>query len=134
MGKPRRQSRYHALIESLFLDMYREGESAFEFARPEIEVKATDLGIVLPKNLGDLLYSFRYRSALPAKILETQPDGKEWITTLGLKEFAEQYQEELNATYWVLFGAYRKCYNNTVTTITRKNANQWKVTRIDTPI
>ena len=79
MGKPRRQSRYHALIESLFLDMYREGESAFEFARPEIEVKATDLGIVLPKNLGDLLYSFRYRSALPAKILETQPDGKEWI-------------------------------------------------------
>lgn len=64
----------------------------------------------------------------------TSPDGKEWITTLGLKEFAEQYQEELNATYWVLFGAYRKCYNNTVTTITRKNANQWKVTRIDIPI
>jgi group I intron endonuclease len=63
----------------------------------------------------------------------TSPTGKEWITTLGLKEFAEQYKEELNVTYWVLFGAYRKCYNNKVITITRKNANQWKVTRIDIP-
>lgn len=64
----------------------------------------------------------------------TSPNGKEWITTLGLKEFAEQYKKELNVTYWVLFSAYRKCYNNTVTTIIRKNANQWKVTRIDIPI
>ena len=59
------------------------------------------------------------------------PDGRSWITTAGLKDFAEQHKEELNITYWALFSAYRKCYNNTVTTVNRKNLNQWKVTRID---
>lgn len=62
------------------------------------------------------------------------PDGRVWTTTLGLKDFAEQYKEELNITYWVLFGAYRKCYTNTVTTVNRKNSNQWKVTRLDTTV
>lgn len=59
------------------------------------------------------------------------PDGRSWVTTAGLKEFAKQHKEELNITYWALFSAYRKCYNNTVTTVNRKNLNQWKVTRID---
>lgn len=59
------------------------------------------------------------------------PDGKEWITTLGLKEFAETYKNELKITYWGLFSAYRKCYTSVETTVKRKNQNKWKVTRID---
>lgn len=33
----------------------------------------------LPKNLGDLLYSFRYRSALPHSITSKAPKNFEWI-------------------------------------------------------
>ena len=53
------------------------------------------------------------------------------LQNLGLKEFAETYKNELKITYWGLFSAYRKCYNNVETTVKRKNQNQWKVTRID---
>lgn len=61
----------------------------------------------------------------------TSPDGKEWITDLGLKKFAETHKDELGVTYWALFSAYRKCYNNSQTSIKRKNENLWKVMRID---
>ncbi len=37
------------------------------------------MGIALPKNLGDIVYSLRYRSPLPPGILDTQPEGREWI-------------------------------------------------------
>lgn len=58
------------------------------------------------------------------------PDGKEWVTSLGLKDFAFQYQKELGISYWSLFNAYRRCYNNKSVS-SKKNANQWQVTRID---
>jgi hypothetical protein len=61
----------------------------------------------------------------------TSPDGREWITKLGLKEFAEVHKTEIKITYWGLFSAYRKCYNNIEITVKRKNENQWKVIRID---
>lgn len=61
----------------------------------------------------------------------TSPDGQSWTTDLGLKEFAESHKDELKVTYWSLFSAYRKCYNNTETYVKRKNENRWKVVRID---
>jgi len=61
------------------------------------------------------------------------PDGREWITTQGLKDFAKNHESELGITYWALFGAYRKCYNNSVTTKIRKDTNNWKVIRLDKP-
>ncbi len=45
----------------------------------EIEAFAAELGLVLPKNIGDLIYSFRFRVPLPERILATQPEGLEWI-------------------------------------------------------
>ncbi len=33
----------------------------------------------MAKNPGDVLYSFRYRNPLPKTILETQPEGMEWV-------------------------------------------------------
>ncbi len=38
-----------------------------------------ELGIKLPKNIGDLIYSFRYRNELPQSILSTAEVGQEWI-------------------------------------------------------
>jgi len=40
---------------------------------------AQELNIVLPKNLGDIIYSFRYRTNLPITIVNTAPKGFEWI-------------------------------------------------------
>lgn len=78
-------NRYSALIEKIFFDRYREGETALEFARTDIEEAAETLNIKLPKNLGDVLYSFRFRVALPESVVETQPDGMEWVIELAGK-------------------------------------------------
>lgn len=37
------------------------------------------MNVNLPKNIGDLIYSFRYRTDLPASILNTAPEGETWI-------------------------------------------------------
>jgi hypothetical protein len=79
MAKIEKSNRYQLLIESIFFDHYNSGVTEFLFARQDIETKADNLNIKLPRNLGDVVYSLRYRAALPAKILETQPDGHEWI-------------------------------------------------------
>lgn len=72
-------NRYQALIEGVFFDGYTKGVTAFEFSRSDIEAKAQQLGIALPKNIGDVIYSIRYRSSLPSSILGTQLQGREWI-------------------------------------------------------
>lgn len=76
---PKKENRYKALIESIFFAHWVAGEISFEFIRSEIEDKAAELGIILPKNVGDILYSSRYRTPLPKAILDTQPKGREWI-------------------------------------------------------
>jgi len=72
-------NRYRILIEKIFFGHWSKGVTDFEFAREEIETFAAKLKIQLPKNLGDLIYSFRFRVALPEGIVATQPDGLEWI-------------------------------------------------------
>lgn len=77
---PKRQrNRYDAIIERVFLEHYCAGVGAFEFTREEFETKAAELGIALPKNIGDVLYSFRYRKDLPDSIASTASEGLEWI-------------------------------------------------------
>ena len=49
------------------------------FEREDIVTFASRLGIALPKNLGDLVYTFRYRSELPPSILGKAPKGETWI-------------------------------------------------------
>ncbi|MDC7814964.1 endonuclease [Pseudomonas sp. BLCC-B112] len=75
----RKPNRYAAIIERIFFSHYEPGAREFQFARDEIVDVATQLEIVLPKNLGDLIYSFRYRYDLPESILETAEEGLEWI-------------------------------------------------------
>jgi len=72
-------NRYRVLIESIFFKHWEKGVQDFEFERTEIEDEAAALDIHLPKNLGDLIYSFRFRYPLPQKIIDTQPKGLEWI-------------------------------------------------------
>ena len=72
-------NRYAAIIEEIFFLRYTEGKEEIEFIREDLGQAARTLQIELPKNLGDVIYSFRYRTELPKSILKTQPEGKEWI-------------------------------------------------------
>ena len=83
-------NRYRALISDIFFQHYAVGSTAFPFTRVELVETAAKLGIVLPKNPGDILYSFRYRNPLPEEILATQSEGMEWViegTGRALYEF-----------------------------------------------
>jgi len=75
----RAKNRYEQLIEAIFFEHYSEGTEAFEFKRVEIEEQAKRLGVKLPKNLGDLVYSFRYRTPLPDSIIECASEGRHWV-------------------------------------------------------
>lgn len=79
MSKPRPLNRYSSIIERIFSAHYKTGIKQFEFLRTEIETTAHDLGIKLPKNQGDIIYSFRYRNELPPSILNSADEGFEWI-------------------------------------------------------
>jgi hypothetical protein len=80
MAKPTRPlSRYAAIIEKIFLDRYKAGDTEVVFVRTDLQSAASALDIKLPSNLGDVIYSVRYRSSLPDSMLETQPVGMEWV-------------------------------------------------------
>lgn len=76
-------NRYGSLIEKVFFDRYKEEAKSLDFTREDIETAASTLSIKLPKNLGDVLYSFRFRNALPDRIVATQPEGMEWVIELA---------------------------------------------------
>lgn len=77
------KNRYQALIEKIFFDHYSEGATSLDFTRQEIKDAADALGIALPDNLGDVIYSFRFRTDLPEQVLATQPEGMEWVIELA---------------------------------------------------
>ena len=70
---------YVQLIESIFLEKYQEGDTEIAFRRDEIVQKAESLGIKLPKNIGDVVYMFRYRKELPSTITDKANKGYMWI-------------------------------------------------------
>jgi hypothetical protein len=73
------KNRYSSILEQIFALQYKPGTESFEFERELIESVATELSIRVPKNIGDLIYSFRYRTALPDSIASTAGAGKTWI-------------------------------------------------------
>jgi len=81
----KKPNRYSAIIGTIFKRHYKSGKSQFEFSRDEFVGVAKALGIALPKNLGDAIYSFRFRTALPSEIVNTAPKGMEWTIELAGK-------------------------------------------------
>jgi len=73
------KNRYAAIIERIFNSKYQPGMESLDFKRDELVTIARELQLTLPKNLGDLIYSFRYRSALPESILAKASPGLTWI-------------------------------------------------------
>lgn len=72
-------SRYVQIIEAVFQRYWKKGKSEFSFERDELEQVCAELRIKVPKNLGDVIYTFRYRKALPKSILATQPGDRGWL-------------------------------------------------------
>jgi hypothetical protein len=82
-------NRYARIIEKIFATGYKKGAHEVVFTRDDIVKFANELGIPLPKNLGDLVYSFRYRTALPESIRKKAPKGEEWIILpVGIAKYA----------------------------------------------
>lgn len=72
-------ARYAQIVEAIFRRYWKKGKTEFVFERAEIEEVCKELKIERPKNLGDVIYTFRYRRALPKSILETQPKDRGWL-------------------------------------------------------
>lgn len=72
-------NRYKQLIEKIFFDRFKRGLTSFDWERKDLKSAASELKIVLPLNLGDVVYALRYRTPMPDTILSTAPKGMEWI-------------------------------------------------------
>jgi len=77
--KNKESNRYAKILEAIFSKRFKKDVTEIAFERAEFSQVADQLGIVLPKNLGDVLYSFRYRTNLPKSITSKAPKGFEWI-------------------------------------------------------
>lgn len=78
-GMSEEKNRYDVLIEEVFFKNYSEGTTEVTFDREEFEKASKRLKIKLPKNLGDIIYSYRYRNELPGRIRDLLSKGEEWI-------------------------------------------------------
>lgn len=76
---------YRHVIVGIFNKYYQPGITEFSFYRSDIKEVADQLGIKLPSNYGDLIYSFRFRSPLPSEITNLAPPNLEWIIELAGK-------------------------------------------------
>lgn len=74
-----RAAAYSRIIETIFLRHFKKNIKRVDFDRQEIASIARELNVPVPKNLGDVLYSFRYRRPLPERIARTCTAGSEWI-------------------------------------------------------
>lgn len=83
MAKSPPQNRYARLIERVFFEGYTPGSHAVPFTREQLTQGAQALGIELPKNLGDVIYTFRFRVDLPDAVTAKAPPGRHWVLALA---------------------------------------------------
>ncbi len=76
---PGKQSTYEAILEHIFFSRYVEGDQQIRFRRQDISDAAEELGLNIPLNLGDVVYTFRYRKPLPQSIIDKAPPGHSWV-------------------------------------------------------
>lgn len=74
-----RASAYAAIIEEIFVSRFEQGMSRVDFGRDDIVEAARARGVPVPSNVGDVVYSARYRQPLPASVQATASGGHEWI-------------------------------------------------------
>lgn len=65
-------SLYTDIIEKVFFDRYEEGDTDVVFERKALTEAARLLDREPPKNLDDLIYTFRHRKALPDSLVRSE--------------------------------------------------------------
>lgn len=82
-------NKYDAIILAIFQEKYSSDDTTvIRFSREELSQKATELEISVPKNLGDIIYSYKYRNPLPEQITSTAPAGTYWrIHSIGRSQY-----------------------------------------------
>lgn len=78
-GGKDKAAQYAPIVAHVFQKHWAKGSREFEFHRDDLIEAAEALRVVRPDNLGDVIYTFRYRRALPSEILRTAPKGEAWI-------------------------------------------------------
>lgn len=79
VNEPEESAAYDRIIAQVFFDHFKPGATQFEFTRREIVAAKDKHAPDLDLNPGDVPYSYRYRRALPERIVATQPQDLEWI-------------------------------------------------------
>ena len=78
--KPKKpDTRYHRSLVYVFRSHYKPGMKAIPFQREELTKAGKKLRLKALKNLGDAIYSYRYRIPLPKEIASTAPEGYSWV-------------------------------------------------------
>lgn len=70
---------YAAILEEIFASKFAPGMTQVDFERPDIAAAAERRGVPCPSNVGDVVYSARYRRTLPESVQATATAGNEWI-------------------------------------------------------
>jgi hypothetical protein len=71
---------YAQVLGRVFEKYKPQGETLeFPFDRSALGDAASEVGVTLPKNIGDVVYSHRYRTESPTAIAVHEPRGKEWV-------------------------------------------------------
>ena len=76
---PQKMNRYQQIMERIFFWHYQDDTREILFEREDLVRAAQELDIKLPKNIGDIIYTFRHRGTLPSTIKAKAPEGEEWI-------------------------------------------------------
>ena len=74
-----KSSAYAVIIEEIFFSKFEKGMTRVEFERSDIAAAAKRRGVSVPSNVGDVVYSARYRGTFPQSIQATASEGYEWI-------------------------------------------------------
>jgi hypothetical protein len=78
-----RRNIYSLIIEKVFQSKFKLGMREVEFEREDLLRFARKYKIRLPRNIGDLIYSFRFRNALPEAIQKSAAQGQGWVIRLA---------------------------------------------------
>lgn len=83
-------ARYDAVVAELFRRHYKPKTTSFDFERNELIDIIQALKVSQIKNLGDIIYTYRFRRDFPSSIRATAASGLEWGIKLagrGLYKF-----------------------------------------------
>lgn len=72
-------NRYAQLIEDIFFRQYKVGCRTIDFTKDDLIETADKIGIKLPNNVPDVIYSYRSRGGKTEKVRKTEPKGFQWV-------------------------------------------------------